>query len=234
VIFHLYFILSVYDESRVWKTDMKQITTGILAIAALLISGTATAMSETISPGMPHRGGRHGGMGMGMMSGVQGDRTFIEMMIPHHDGAVKMADLMLKRTKRPELRQLATAIKRDQTREIGQMKTWYQQWYKTSVPSTPKSGGMGMGMMSGGGMANMMTAQVQKLTTAKDSDRVFLEEMIPHHKMALMMTSHIVDSDRPELRTLAKNIMQTQTAEIEQMRQWYNTWYQQRSRSVAN
>jgi uncharacterized protein (DUF305 family) len=101
------------------------------------------------------------------------------------------------------------------------MKTWYQQWYKTSVPSTSKSGGM----MSGGGMANMMTAQVQKLTTATDSDRVFLEEMIPHHKMALMMTSHIVDSDRPELRALAKNITQTQTAEIEQMRQWYNTWY---------
>jgi uncharacterized protein (DUF305 family) len=211
---------------------MKQITTGILAIAVLLTSSTAIAIGETIAQGMPHRGGGHGGMGMGMMmSGEQGDRTFIEMMIPHHDGAVKMADLILKRTKRPELRQLATAIKRDQTREIGQMKTWYQQWYKASVPSNPKSGGMGMGMMSGGGMANMMTAQVQKLATTneRDSDRVFLEEMIPHHKMALMMTSHIVDSDRPELRTLAKNIMQTQTAEIEQMRQWYNTWYQQRS-----
>jgi protoporphyrinogen oxidase len=63
------------------------------------------------------------GMGMGMMSGTQGDRNFIEMMIPHHDGAVKMADLILKRTKRPELRQLATAINCDQTREIGQMKT---------------------------------------------------------------------------------------------------------------
>lgn len=202
---------------------MKQITTGIVTIAALLISGTTIAIGETISQGMPHHGGGQGGMGM--MSGPQGDRNFIEMMIPHHDGAVKMADIMLKRTKRPELRQLATAIKRDQTREIGQMKTWYQQWYKTSVPSTPKSGGMGM--MSGGGMANMMTAQVQKLSTATDSDRVFLEEMIPHHKMALMMTSHIVDSDRPEIRTLAKNIMQTQTAEIEQMRQWYNTWYRQ-------
>lgn len=45
--------------------------------------------------------------------------------------------------------------------------------------------------------------------------------------MALMMTAHIVDSDRPEIRTLAKNIMQTQTAEIEQMRRWYNTWYRQ-------
>lgn len=215
---------------------MKQITTGIVTIAALLISGTTIAIGETIAQEMPHRGDGHGEMGMGMMmSGEQSDRAFIEMMIPHHDGAVKMADIILKRTKRPELRQLATAIKRDQTREIGQMRTWYKQWYKTSVPSTPTSRGMGMGMMSGGGMANMMTAQVQKLATTTDSDaakptqseRVFLEEMIPHHKMALMMTAHIVDSDRPEIRTLAKNIMQTQTAEIEQMRRWYNTWYRQ-------
>jgi uncharacterized protein (DUF305 family) len=207
---------------------MKQITTGMLAIAILLTSSTAIAIGETISQGMPHHSGRQSGMGMGMgmMSGTQGDRTFIEMMIPHHQGAVKMADLILTRTKRPELRQLATAIKRDQNREISQMKTWYQQWYKTSVPSTSTS--RGMGMMSGGGMANMMAAQVQKLATTAEpgSERVFLEEMIPHHKMALMMTSHIVDSDRPELRTLAKNIMQTQTAEIEQMRQLYNTWYQ--------
>jgi hypothetical protein len=42
-------ILSVYDESRVWKTDMKQITTGIVAIAALLISGTTIGIGETIA-----------------------------------------------------------------------------------------------------------------------------------------------------------------------------------------
>jgi uncharacterized protein (DUF305 family) len=58
-----------------------------------------------------------------------------------------------------------------------------------------------------------------------DSDLVFLEEMIPHHKMALMMTAHIVDSDQSELRTMAKNIMQTQTVEIDKMRQFYKTWY---------
>jgi uncharacterized protein (DUF305 family) len=63
------------------------------------------------------------------------------------------------------------------------------------------------------------------MRSGTQSDRVFLEEMIPHHKMALMMTAHIVDSDRPELRTLPKNILRTQTAEIEKMHQWYRTWY---------
>jgi uncharacterized protein (DUF305 family) len=74
------------------------------------------------------------------------------------------------------------------------------------------------GGMMGGGMMGMMRSGAQ-------SDRSFNEMMIPHHKMALMMTAHIVDSDRPELRTLAKNILRTQTAEIDKMRQWYRTWY---------
>lgn len=205
---------------------MKLLTTGMVAIAVLLTTNPTTAIGQP----MPHQGGRMNGGMMGMMkSGAQTDRAFIERMIPHHDGAVKMADIILKRTKRPELRQLALAIKQDQSREISQMKAWYQKWYQTSVPSTPTAGGMGMmggsgmGKMGGGGMGKMMAAQVQQLETATDSDRVFLEEMIPHHKMALMMTAHVVDSARPELRTLAKNIMQTQTAEIEKMRQLSKT-----------
>jgi len=77
---------------------------------------------------------------MGMMkAGAQSDRSFIEMMVPHHDAAVKMSDIILKRTKNPELRQLATVIKQGQSREIGQMKAWYQKWYQTSVPTTSSS-----------------------------------------------------------------------------------------------
>lgn len=191
---------------------MKLITTGMVAIAVLLTSNLTTAIGQT----MHQQGGMMDGGMMGMMkAGAQSDRSFIEMMIPHHEGAVKMADIILKRTKRPELRQLATAIKQGQSREIDQMKAWYQKWYQTPVSSTSKSGGM----------ASMMAAQVQRLENATDSDRVFLEEMIPHHKMALMMAAHVVDSERPELRTLAKNIMQTQAAEIEKMRQFSKTWY---------
>lgn len=226
VVFHPIFIFLPTLEVKVRNIKMKSITTGMVAIAVLLTSNLSTAIGQT----MPHQGGMMNGGMMGMMkSGEQSDRAFIEMMIPHHDGAVKMADIILKRTKSPELRQLALAIKQGQSREIGQMKTWYQKWYQTTVPALSKSGGMGMmgnggmGMMSGSGMGKMMAAQIQQLETATDSDRVFLEEMIPHHKMALMMTAHVVDSERPELRTLAKNIMQTQTAEIDKMRQLSKT-----------
>jgi uncharacterized protein (DUF305 family) len=49
--------------------------------------------------------------------------------------------------------------------------------------------------------------------------------MIPHHKMAVMMAGMVLDSDRSEIRDLAKSIIQAQSNEIEQMRQWQQTWY---------
>jgi uncharacterized protein (DUF305 family) len=170
-----------------------------------------------------------------MMAGEKTDRHFIEMMIPHHEGAVKMADLALKRSKRPEIKQLAESIKSDQTREIAQMKSWYKQWYGTEVPSamTMMNQGdmmdmkkpMGMPMKKPMGMQNMMTGDLKALESAPDFDKAFIKEMIPHHKMALMMSIMVVDSDRPEMRTLSTAIVQAQSTEIEQMRQWYKAWY---------
>mgnify|MGYP003453340839 FL=1 len=46
------------------------------------------------------------------------DKHFIEQMIPHHDGAVAMAKLALEKSKRPEIKTLATAIIESQTKEI--------------------------------------------------------------------------------------------------------------------
>jgi len=46
---------------------------------------------------------------MGMMG--YADQRFIIMMIPHHDGAIAMADLALSRAKRSEIRALAKRIK---------------------------------------------------------------------------------------------------------------------------
>lgn len=74
---------------------------------------------------------------------VRVDQHFIEMMIPHHQDAIAMADLALTRAKRPEVKLLAEAIKKDQAREIQEMRTWYKQWYSKEVPA-PSMTGMGM------------------------------------------------------------------------------------------
>jgi uncharacterized protein (DUF305 family) len=178
-------------------------------------------------------------MGM-MMNQQQVDQHFIQMMIPHHQGAVDMANLALSKATHPELKKLAQSIKTSQTQEIQEMKGWYKKWYGTDVPVTssrnmPMHSGTGMnqGMPNNAGwetdmmqMMGMMNMDLTALKKAPNFDQVFVEQMIPHHQMAVMMAAMVLDSPHPELRNLGKAIIQTQSTEIEQMLQWQKAWSQ--------
>jgi uncharacterized protein (DUF305 family) len=50
-------------------------------------------------------------------------------------------------------------------------------------------------------------------------DRLFLEGMIKHHQGAIQMADMIIDSANEEAALLGKNIVESQSAEIERMRQ---------------
>ena len=52
-------------------------------------------------------------------------------MIPHHQSAVKMSEMIAKKTTKPEIRNLAKSIIKNQTAEIKQMEQWYQTWYQS-------------------------------------------------------------------------------------------------------
>lgn len=57
------------------------------------------------------------------------DKTFIDMMVPHHESAILMAKEAQQKATRPEIKTMADAIIAAQQREIDQMKQWRQQWY---------------------------------------------------------------------------------------------------------
>ena len=63
------------------------------------------------------------------------DRAFIDMMIPHHQGAVRMAQAELAKGKNPKLRALAHRIITAQAREIGEMNQWRAKWYGVASPA---------------------------------------------------------------------------------------------------
>jgi uncharacterized protein (DUF305 family) len=172
-------------------------------------------------------------MGGGMMgdhndSGMMGDidRHFIEQMIPHHEDAIAMADIALTKAEHPEIKQLASNIKSDQTREISQMREFYKRTYGTDVPASSGMMGPGRGMGRGGMMED--STDLTALENATPFDKAFIEEMVPHHRMAIMMSQMLLrNSNNQEMRALAESIIKSQNAEIEQMRKWYQDWYGQ-------
>jgi len=81
-----------------------------------------------------------GEMGMSMnMSSLRSarpfDRAFVDMMIPHHQGAIRMARAELAKGVNPQLRGIATAIVAAQAKEIGQMNSWRTGWYGQPSPA---------------------------------------------------------------------------------------------------
>lgn len=162
-------------------------------------------------------------MGDGSMMGQNIDQHFIVQMIPHHEGAIEMAKIALERSKRPEIISLANGIIEAQTHEINDMTGWYTDWFG----SAPPKGGIGMRggkMMHMGGM--MGDTDDLKTVAAADFDREFIDQMIPHHEMAVMMASMLqATTDRAEMKTLADQIITSQSREIEMMRSWRASWY---------
>lgn len=56
------------------------------------------------------------------------DKEFIRQMIPHHEGAIEMAELINARAKHEEVKALGRDIIAAQTSEINRMKAWYSDW----------------------------------------------------------------------------------------------------------
>ncbi|WP_279605008.1 DUF305 domain-containing protein [Methylobacterium sp. J-070] len=80
----------------------------------------------------------HERMMQGMMVPYTGDPDvdFRLQMIPHHQGAIEMAQVAMKHAKDPWSRQLAESIIVEQQREIAQMRAWLGQ----HGVATPASG----------------------------------------------------------------------------------------------
>lgn len=60
------------------------------------------------------------------------EHEFLHEMVKHHEGAIAMAELVLQKSNREELRTLAQAIITAQTQEIETMHAWEREWFHTN------------------------------------------------------------------------------------------------------
>lgn len=148
--------------------------------------------------------------------GRSGDIMFAQMMIPHHEQAVEMADLALdKDGVSAEVTELATDIKAAQGPEITTMSGWLTEWDAKATPSDDMGhgDGHGTGMMSDDDMGALRTAE------GPEFDTKWLTMMIEHHEGAVEMAKDVLETTRnPEVKALAEAVVKGQEAEISTMR----------------
>jgi uncharacterized protein (DUF305 family) len=192
--------------------------TGILlsVIAALLISIVLVASSgmKDSDSDNDHMGmiGGHGHNSNSQMVGS--DAMFLQMMIPHHEQAVVMSDLALSTSKDADVLKLAKQIKDAQAPEIIKM----QGWLVDAGLSKDPGHSMGDGM---DGMLSDSELSALKGSTGKAFDKLFLTGMIAHHEGAINMAMMIENSSNSDISNLGKEIVKSQAAEIELMKQLF-------------
>lgn len=134
------------------------------------------------------------------------DVEFIDAMVPHHRMAVHMADMELARGESADIKEMAQAMKDAQTAEIAKMESIRTQLAGSGeVPDHQDA-------HAEADMKKMMEA------TGAALDRLFLEEMLPHHAGAITMAHEALPYlEQSELRAMASQIIGDQAKEIGQI-----------------
>ena len=182
-------------------------------------SGSMTGMKMATSDASPSTKGFEtamSGMMKGMMAPATGkpDLDFVQGMIPHHQGAIDMAKVVLQYGKDPEIKKLAEGVVKAQEGEISAMNQWLSKADKATLPASPDSA-----KANDQAMATMMKNMMVPYSGNADVD--FVKGMIPHHQGAIDMAKVALQYAKDSvLLKLANDIVTAQQNEIGFMTEW--------------
>lgn len=168
----------------------------ITLLAVLLVAGAGRAadMSGHDAQQQPEWSGRD-------------DAAFLRAMIVHHRGAVKMAEAVLTSTGDDDVRDWANGVIAQQNREIQDMEALVRE---LNIPDE--------------GHAAQMEKEMDAMmahAASGDPDVNFVMQMIPHHAGAIdMALPALVYSENKRIRELARDIIEDQSDEIFDFREW--------------
>ena len=185
-----------------------QIRAALAATIPLVLAMTLAGCSDaSTTPADPSATGEAQSPGMA-------DIMFTTMMIPHHEQAIEMSDVVLDKDGiDPRGADLAERIKAAQGPEIDMLRGWLDAW---GVDEAGDMSGMGHGdgMMSDADMTALADAP------ADEASRLFLEQMIVHHEGAVEMAEvQVAEGQDAGAIALAQAVIDAQTAEIAEMRE---------------
>jgi uncharacterized protein (DUF305 family) len=146
------------------------------------------------------------------------DTDFTAGMVPHHQGAVEMAQTELRYGKNEDMRDLAAYIIYVQKREIAFMTYWHSvRGYAYNDGNTPSTAAYKQAMDS-------MHAAMMQAGYTGDADIDFARNMIPHHQGAVDMAAILLRTGRDrDLNKMAWDIIRSQGQEIARMQRFLDT-----------
>ncbi len=168
--------------------------------------------------------------GMAMKPAGDADREFVAMMVPHHQGAIDMAQAELQYGHNEKLLRIAQEIVVEQLQEIAAMRlaigepaspTWATNGAHEAPAAAPQKATPG----SDAAFVSRLNAAMDKMMTnmavkpTGDVDHDFAAMMVPHHQGAIdMAQAELQYGQNPQLKTIAQEIIVGQIQEITLMR----------------
>ncbi len=135
------------------------------------------------------------------------DLRYINAMIAHHRGAMLLAEQLQKNASRPEMKDLAGAILKDEPSAIAELYAWKKDWYKdTKIVRDPI---------------------VAQLGSADEKFELrFLNAIIAHHEAGILMTQETrLKSSRPEILNNADAVEAFLSGGIQMLKGLRKNWY---------
>lgn len=164
------------------------------------------------------------GMSHGTMTAaedVEFDLMYIDMMIPHHESIIALAEVAQYELDDPRLIEMAETIIATQDAEIEELQQLREEWYGDAEPVSMED------MHSMPGMSGDMTAmeqqmssewQVQTFCAAENKDLAFIEQTIPHHQMAIDTSEAAIEhAEHQEIKDIAQDVIEAQQNEIDEL-----------------
>ncbi|RZJ16122.1 MAG: DUF305 domain-containing protein [Acinetobacter sp.] len=200
---------------------MKTITT-LLAAMAFTISACnqVKKTDEKMDHSMAHEPTKAGNVMMDAMDESMiamhkakqtgnADYDFASMMIPHHEGAIKMAEAVVKQGKSVALIDFSNKVIVAQQSEIAMLEDFLKSASQEPIKNTAE-----FKKAMDASMTPMMDG-MSKVTLTWDIDKDFVALMIPHHQSAVdMAKGYLPFANNAKIKAIAEQILKAQEKEI--------------------
>jgi uncharacterized protein (DUF305 family) len=210
----------------------------VLVIILFLKSGIINSNGQGGHKGMNHSN-QQSGSGSNPCTDTLTDLEYLEHMIPHHQVAIDMSNLLVPVSQNPQMLHLCRDITRKQTYEIWEMSLMKKKLTETMFNSQRGSIDRIYTVLdkfnpimskSKDGSCNPLffkpNDHSKMMMNMKVSDRSYLEHMIPHHQVAIDMSKRLLlHTNNSYLLVFCRKLIVDQQSEIYLMNNLLNNTY---------